>query len=96
LLEKSNDIGGLWRYKEDGYGVMSFTHINVSKYNYAFSDFPFPEDSVEFMHHKHIYDYLKSFMQNFKLDQHCHFQHEVVLIEGTLRTFSLYQRYIIA
>jgi hypothetical protein len=25
VLEKSNDFGGLWRYRDDGYGVMSFT-----------------------------------------------------------------------
>ena len=38
VIEKSNDIAGLWRYREDDYGVMEFTHINVSKYNYCYSD----------------------------------------------------------
>ncbi|KAK3761414.1 hypothetical protein RRG08_015407, partial [Elysia crispata] len=26
LLERSGDIGGLWNYREDDYGVMKFTH----------------------------------------------------------------------
>jgi dimethylaniline monooxygenase (N-oxide forming) len=81
-LEKSNDIAGLWRFKENGYGVMSFTHINVSKYNYCFSDYPFPDESVEFMHHTHIYDYVKSFCQKHKLFDYMCFKNEVVMVEG--------------
>ena len=26
-LERSNSVGGLWTFKEKGYGVMSFTHM---------------------------------------------------------------------
>lgn len=47
VVEGSNHVGGLWQFKplsEGGGGVTSFTHINVSKQNYCFSDFPFPDD----------------------------------------------------
>lgn len=27
LLERSGDIGGLWTYRENDYGVMRFTHM---------------------------------------------------------------------
>lgn len=43
VVEATDQVGGLWQFTEKGYGVMSFTHINVSKHNYCFSDYPFPE-----------------------------------------------------
>lgn len=82
MLEKSEDLGGLWRFNPNGYGVSNFTHINVSKYNYCFSDFPFPKDQVEFMHHKHIYKYAKDYMNKFSLFDHVKFNHELILVEG--------------
>jgi hypothetical protein len=82
IFEKSDDIAGLWRFREDGYGVMSFTHINVSKYNYCFSDFPYPDDTVEFMHHKHIYDYTKAYIEKNKFFDRIRFDHQVVSVEG--------------
>lgn len=72
----------MWRFSRENYGVMEFTHINVSKYNYCFSDQPYSEDSVEFMHNKHIYEYAKSYMDKHKLFDFVKFKHEVVLIEG--------------
>ena len=27
VLERTGDVGGLWTYKEKGYGVMKFTHM---------------------------------------------------------------------
>ena len=29
VYEKTGHIGGLWQFTEDGYGVMSFTHMYV-------------------------------------------------------------------
>ena len=80
-MEKSNDIAGLWRFREEDYGVMSFTHINVSKYNYCFSDHPFPEGMVEYMHHSHIYDYAKSYIEKHKFFDRIKFKHQVLQIE---------------
>lgn len=60
---------------------MSFTHINVSKYNYCFSDYPFPDEQAEFMHHEHIYKYVKSYCDHHSLFDRMLFEHQVVLIE---------------
>ena len=30
LLERTGDVGGLWNFKENAYGVMSFTHMQVN------------------------------------------------------------------
>ncbi|CAF0901430.1 unnamed protein product, partial [Brachionus calyciflorus] len=90
VLEKSEDIAGLWRYKENDYGVMSFTHINVSKYNYSFSDYQFPKESVEFMHHSHIYEYAKSYMKMHNLYDYTKFNHQVILLEELNKSDVLY------
>ena len=34
LLERSGDIGGLWKFRHKSYGVMSFTHMYVAKCQY--------------------------------------------------------------
>ena len=69
-LEKSDDIGGLWNFTEKGYGVMRFTHINVSKQNYVFSDFPFPDDVPDFPHHSQLLKYFRDYATQFKLMKH--------------------------
>ena len=69
-LEKSDDIGGLWNFTENGYGVMRFTHINVSKQNYVFSDFPFPDDVPDFPHHSQLIKYIRDYASHFKLRKH--------------------------
>jgi dimethylaniline monooxygenase (N-oxide forming) len=69
---------------------MSFTHINVSKYNYCFSDFPFPDDSVEFMHHSHIYEYAKKYVAKNELSKYIHFNYEVILVEGSFKIIFLF------
>ncbi|BFZ00517.1 hypothetical protein BsWGS_03556 [Bradybaena similaris] len=83
IIERSSDIGGLWTYREKDYGVMSFTHINVSKYNYAFSDFPFPETVPDYPHHSDMAKYIKDYASHFKLNELVHFNLRVVGIEQT-------------
>ncbi|CAF0947517.1 unnamed protein product, partial [Brachionus calyciflorus] len=81
VLEKSNDIGGLWRYTESDYGVMEFTHINVSKYNYCFSDHSFPEDTTDYPHHSEMFKYIKSFADKHELYNEINFNTRVTRIE---------------
>lgn len=79
-LEKSDDIGGLWNFSENGYGVMRFTHINVSKQNFVFSDFPFPDEVPDFPHHTHIMKYIRDYAEHFNLLKHISFSSIVVSI----------------
>ena len=58
VLEGSSMVGGLWQYKENAYSVMSFTRINVSKYNYCFSDFPVPEEFPDYLSHSQMCKYI--------------------------------------
>lgn len=81
-MEKSDDIAGLWRYRNDDYGVMDFTHINVSKYNYCFSDYSFPEGTTDFPHHSEMYKYVRSYTENHGLFEKIKFKTQVLNVEG--------------
>lgn len=82
VIEKSDDIGGLWRYRENDYGVMDFTHINVSKYNYCYSDHPFPSDDTDYPHHTEMYKYVRSYVDKHKLFDDIRFNAKVLSLEG--------------
>ena len=85
LYEKTDKIGGLWQYREakdlNGYGVMSFTHINVTKHNYCFSDFPFDEDVCDYPHHSQMAQYINSYCDHFKLRKYMRFNSLVCSLE---------------
>ncbi|XP_059160633.1 flavin-containing monooxygenase 5-like [Physella acuta] len=83
ILERTSDIGGLWTFRENDYGVMRCTHINVSKYNYAFSDFPFPENVPDYPHHSDMARYIKDYAKHFGLMEAIHFNVSVNSVEQT-------------
>jgi len=43
---------------------------NVSKYNYAFSDFPFPAGAVDYPHHSQMAEYIDQYVDNNQLYNH--------------------------
>uniref|UniRef100_A0A1I8G0P9 Flavin-containing monooxygenase n=1 Tax=Macrostomum lignano TaxID=282301 RepID=A0A1I8G0P9_9PLAT len=56
-FERSNDLGGLWRYTDlvDGKAcVMRTTMMNTSKEMSAFSDFPPPAEYSNFLHNSRV------------------------------------------
>jgi dimethylaniline monooxygenase (N-oxide forming) len=61
---------------------MEFTHINVSKYNYCFSDHPFPAENADYPHHSEMYKYVKSYADKHKLFENIKFNTKVVHLEG--------------
>uniref|UniRef100_A0A914XVE9 Flavin-containing monooxygenase n=1 Tax=Plectus sambesii TaxID=2011161 RepID=A0A914XVE9_9BILA len=80
-FEKSNDIGGLWRFKpgfcDDEGSVMKSTVINSSKEMTAYSDFPPPASFSNYMHNTQMLNYFRMYAAHFKLLQHIRFGHEV-------------------
>jgi dimethylaniline monooxygenase (N-oxide forming) len=73
-FESSDGIGGLWRYDDNRHGVAAFTHINVSKHNYCFSDFPFEDSVPDYPHHSQMLRYLEAYASNFRLLPHISFR----------------------
>uniref|UniRef100_A0A8C2RG88 Flavin-containing monooxygenase n=1 Tax=Capra hircus TaxID=9925 RepID=A0A8C2RG88_CAPHI len=67
-FEKTEDIGGLWRFKEnvdDGRASIYQSVIsNTSKEMSCFSDFPMPEDFPNFLHNSKLLEYFRIFAKN--------------------------------
>ena len=72
-FEKSNDLGGLWRYHDDtaegSASVMRNTVMNSSKETSAFSDFPPPKEFPIFLPHSKMYEYLRMYAEHFDLEK---------------------------
>ncbi|XP_026709871.1 dimethylaniline monooxygenase [N-oxide-forming] 4-like isoform X1 [Athene cunicularia] len=77
-FERSEDIGGLWRYTEsrDGGRVSVYRSVitNTSKEMSCFSDFPCPEDFPNFLPHSLLLEYFQMYAQHFDLLRHIRFK----------------------
>jgi len=87
-FERSDDLGGLWYYKdqcsEDGYGmVMRSTVINTSKEMMSYSDFPPPPHFANFMHNTYVRKYLEMYADQFYLRKHIQFNTQVLRVYRT-------------
>ncbi|KAK2883602.1 hypothetical protein QQF64_016745 [Cirrhinus molitorella] len=81
-FETSDDIGGLWRFKEnpdpDRASIYHSLIINTSKEMMCFSDFPIPAHFPNYMHNSLIMDYFRMYADHFQLKQHIRFQTKVL------------------
>ena len=59
------------------------TCSNVSKHNYCFSDFPFPDDVPDYPHNKDMAKYIKDYATHFDLQKHIQFFTKVKRLEKT-------------
>ncbi|CAI9117088.1 OLC1v1018416C2 [Oldenlandia corymbosa var. corymbosa] len=77
VFEAHDSIGGVWSSN-----VITTTKLQTPKYQFQFSDFPWP-DSVaeEFPHHRQVMDYLTRYALHFKLLPHIKFNHKVIGID---------------
>ncbi|XP_067273300.1 flavin-containing monooxygenase 5-like [Pseudorasbora parva] len=81
-FETSDDIGGLWRFKEtpdpDRASIYYSLIINTSKEMMCFSDFPIPSHFPNYMHNSLIMDYFRMYADHFQLKRHIRFQTKVL------------------
>ena len=85
-FERTDDIGGLWRYtpevRDDGQAsVMKSTVINTSKEKMCYSDFPIPDEYPNFMHNTKVLEYFRLYSETFNLLEHIRFNTEVLKVE---------------
>uniref|UniRef100_H2YD47 Flavin-containing monooxygenase n=1 Tax=Ciona savignyi TaxID=51511 RepID=H2YD47_CIOSA len=70
-FEKSHDIGGLWRFEEegtsDGATVYRSTYINTSKEMMAFSDFPPPKEAANYFHNSKVMQYYRDYADKYAI-----------------------------
>ncbi|KAK7133345.1 hypothetical protein R3I94_015273 [Phoxinus phoxinus] len=81
-FETSDDIGGLWRFKEhpdpDRASIYYSLIINTSKEMMCYSDFPIPAHFPNYMHNSLIMDYFRMYAEHFQLKRHIRFQTKVL------------------
>ncbi|XP_042530386.1 dimethylaniline monooxygenase [N-oxide-forming] 2 [Dipodomys spectabilis] len=84
-FERTEDIGGLWRFKEHvEEGRASIYHsviTNTSKEMSCFSDFPMPEDFPNFLHNSKLLEYFRIFAKKFDLLKYIQFQTTVLSVK---------------
>ncbi|XP_030792836.1 dimethylaniline monooxygenase [N-oxide-forming] 2 isoform X1 [Rhinopithecus roxellana] len=83
-FERTEDIGGVWRFKEkveDGRASIYQSVItNTSKEMSCFSDFPMPEDFPNFLHNSKLLEYFRIFAKKFDLLKYIQFQTTVLSV----------------
>lgn len=81
-FEKGSDIGGMWRYQNDN-GLSSAyrsLHIDTSRKNLGYSDFPIPDDMPDFLSHWQVLEYLEAYAERFGVRPHIRFRAEVARV----------------
>ena len=92
-FEASDDIGGVWRYRENvPGGVFKNTRVTSSKHFLHASDFPMPEELPDFPHHAEIMSYLRSYADHFGLLDHVHLSTCVEKLERVSDGWQLWVR----
>ncbi|NXP26576.1 FMO4 monooxygenase, partial [Scytalopus superciliaris] len=83
-FERSEDIGGVWRYTDsvDDTRVSVYRSVitNTSKEMSCFSDFPFPEDFPSYLPHSLLLQYFQMYACHFNLLQHIRFKTTVLSV----------------
>lgn len=83
-FERSDDIGGLWKFTETSKDGMTRVYrslvTNICKEMSCYSDFPFQEDYPNFMKHEKFWGYLQEFAEHFDLLKYIRFRTTVCSI----------------
>ncbi|WP_067657710.1 flavin-containing monooxygenase [Nocardia harenae] len=82
-FESSDRIGGNWAFgNPNGHSAAYRSlHIDTSKYQLSFRDYPMPESYPDFPHHSQIKEYLEGYAAAFELKRRIEFGNGVVHAE---------------
>ncbi|KAL4634955.1 dimethylaniline monooxygenase N-oxide-forming 5-like [Arapaima gigas] len=84
-FESSDDIGGLWRFKEspeqDSSASYRSLFTNTSKEMMCFSDFPMPAHFPNYLHNSQLLQYLHLYAAHFNLLKHIRCQTTVLSVK---------------
>lgn len=82
-FEKGSDLGGMWRYENDNELSSAYKslHIDTSRKNLGYSDFPIPEDKPDFLSHADFLQHLESYADHFGIRPLVTFRTEVTRVE---------------
>src|SRR5438874_13645478 len=81
VFEGSDDIGGVWKYRDKPNGkggVMLSTVSTSSKTANEFSDFPMPDDYPAFQKHTLVLKYLNDYADHFEIRDAIRLNSEII------------------
>ncbi|GAB2888092.1 flavin-containing monooxygenase [Nocardioides pacificus] len=79
VFEMSDRVGGNWAFGNPNGASSAYRslHIDTSKHQLSFRDYPMPDDYPDFPHHTLIKDYLDGYADAFGLREHIEFENGV-------------------
>ncbi|MGW5412647.1 flavin-containing monooxygenase [Actinomadura geliboluensis] len=82
-FESSDRVGGNWAFGNPNGHSSAYRslHIDTSKHQLSFKDFPMPEEYPDFPHHTQIKDYLDGYADAFDIRRRIEFENGVVHAE---------------
>ncbi|EPY89994.1 dimethylaniline monooxygenase [N-oxide-forming] 5 [Camelus ferus] len=84
-FERSDDIGGLWRFQENPEegraSIYKSVIINTSKEMMCFSDYPIPDSYPNFMHNSQVLEYFRMYAKEFDLLKYIRFKTTVCSVK---------------
>lgn len=83
LLERQDEIGGVWNYGRPQGRVYRSTHTISSKPTTGFPDFPLPDHYPDYPHHSQMLEYVQRYAGRFGLEDRVRFRAGVVGVEPT-------------
>ncbi|MFT4199287.1 flavin-containing monooxygenase [Gordonia sp. (in: high G+C Gram-positive bacteria)] len=80
VFEASDRIGGNWAFENPNGHSSAYRslHIDTSKHQLSFKDFPMPEEYPDFPHHTQVKQYLEDYCDAFDLKHNIEFQNRVL------------------
>ena len=81
ILEKNNDVGGLWDIDNPGTPMYESCHFVSSRDGSAYFDFPMPRSYPDYPSRVQIHNYIRSFAETYQLCDAIEFGSEVVHAE---------------
>lgn len=82
IVEKHDDVGGLWNIDNPGTPVYETAHFISSRTRSALADFPMPEHYPDYPSRPQILSYLRSFAAHYGLREHIRFRTLVEHVEA--------------
>ncbi|EKS33649.1 hypothetical protein HMPREF9696_02769 [Afipia clevelandensis ATCC 49720] len=84
-FEKGSNLGGMWRYENDNGLSCAYRslHIDTSRNNLGYPDFPIPADQPDFLSHRQLLAYLESYADHFHVRSAISFNTEVTSVART-------------
>lgn len=81
VIERSDEVGGLWYYNNPQSSVYKSTHLISSKPLTEFTDFPLPEHYPDYPSHEQVFEYMRAYARTFGLYECIEFNTSVEGIE---------------